>query len=116
MSGPAEDIPNTDHQASTPSEIQPKLQDWRSEPRKSPAERFCCALYARVTRQDLEDLRQIASQRGESQAETIRSMIAREAQVVLKGQSDAQMRPTRNEHEGALAILGAMLRNARRGR
>jgi hypothetical protein len=115
MFRPAEHILNTVLQTSTPSEKKPKVLDWRSEPRKSQAERFCCALYARVTRQDMENLRLIASQRGESLAETIRSMIAREAKVVLKGQSDAQLRSSRNENEGALAIFGAFLRNARRG-
>ena len=73
-------------------------------------------LFARVNRKEKEIVRLIAKQRGESEAQTIRAMIARESKIVLKGQADAPLPHTRLEMEQAFAFTRELCRAAKRQR
>jgi len=90
-------------------------RDWRTEPRKRDNELYRCVTYLRTTSEQKEALRLMASQRGESEAQFLRSMIDREAKVVFEGQSGEKLPLSRIEADTAGAIMKLIIRSAKSG-
>jgi len=93
MSEHSEVIPNGKTEPSTVQEqTAPRQPDWRNEPRKSKDERFARTIYARVPKSTKDALRQLAAQRGETEAQYIRDLIDWQTRAVLREEADAEMR------------------------
>jgi hypothetical protein len=75
-----------------------------------------CPVYFRTSHSEREALRQMASQRGESEAQFLRCLIQREAKVLLEGEADAKLAPSRLKADNALAFMSGLIRNAKSGR
>jgi hypothetical protein len=88
--------------------------DWRSLPRKARAERHTVMKLMRMTRVQAAALTRLAEERGESEAEVMRKLVAREVGTVLEGRGDTGLRPSKLETAFTSAFMKAMLRNAKR--
>jgi hypothetical protein len=55
----------------------------------------------------------IANQRGESEAQVLRSMITREAATTLEGKPDAELPPSKVKTDLAMALLKSWLKTAK---
>ena len=89
-------------------------RDWRSEPRKSVNELYSCPVYVRMTQRQRDAVRQMARERGESDARFLRCLVDREARIQLKGETDAKLAPTPRQSAVALAVLKGLGRQRRR--
>ena len=93
----------------------PKLDDWRSKPRKTDAQRFSHASTLRLPRGTKETLRQLASKWDCTEAETIRCLIEYGGKRILQGQTDAILAPRRVQRDRAreaMAVMRGWMRQA----
>ena len=119
MSEPTEVIPNGNSEAPADAKKhQPEgLGDWRSEPRKGQDDRFNAVCYTRISKAMKRSLRKLAARRGETEAQYIRDLIDWQNQVVLDGETDAEMpappAQTKAELQLARTVVRAMIKACR---
>ena len=94
-------------------------RDWRSNPRKTDAQRFSFVATLRLPGRTKETLRQLASKWDTTEADAIRCLIDSLGKAVLESQTNVVLLPKRRQSERAgsgLALMREMMRQYRKSR
>jgi hypothetical protein len=98
---------------------EPKPRDWRSNPRKTDAQRFSFVATLRLPGRTKETLRQLASKSDSTEAEAMRCLIDSLGKAVLESQTDVILLPKRRQSErvrSGMALMRELMRQYRRRR